>query len=50
MKCVSSGGDFFGLAPANNENYRVLLKIVYEIPNFHQVGHEEEVSFCKQFG
>jgi glycosyltransferase involved in cell wall biosynthesis len=24
-------GDFFGLAPANNENYRVLLKIVDEI-------------------
>ncbi|MGB8101450.1 MAG: hypothetical protein WCE96_07210 [Nitrososphaeraceae archaeon] len=24
-------GDFFGLTPANNENYRVLLKIVDEI-------------------
>ena len=24
-------GDFSGLAPANNENYRVLLKIVHEI-------------------
>ena len=34
-------GDFFGLAPANNENYRVLLKIVDEIqPDIVHIQYE----------
>lgn len=35
------GGDFFGLAPANNENYRVLLRIVDEIqPDIVHIQYE----------
>jgi len=42
VACNDEGdGDFFGLAPANNENYRVLLKIVDEIqPDIVHIQYE----------
>ena len=34
-------GDFFGLAPINNENYRILLKIVDELqPDIAHIQYE----------
>ena len=42
VACNEEGdGDFFGLAPANNENYQVLLKIVDEIqPDIVHIQYE----------
>jgi glycosyltransferase involved in cell wall biosynthesis len=42
VACNEEGdGDFFGLAPANNENYRVLLKLVDEIqPDIVHIQYE----------
>ena len=42
VACNEEGdGDFFGLAPANNENYRALLKIVDEIqPDIVHIQYE----------